>query len=149
MQVQKGHFDWWSFGAWWWHFWKEGIKYDLLEKTPPKLAKRFERYGLLKFKNSWDWIDHIFSTIHEKFMILDFLEMEEQDLQLSCWTKFHLKLSWWCNLELKLVQNRSIFGKFKLQVTCYFWKVLIWLQILQCWCLKCQMRLVWTWMKYL
>ena len=49
------------------------------------------------------WLNHISSTTHEKSMILDVLEMGEKDLQLSCWTKFHLKISWWCNLELKLV----------------------------------------------
>jgi hypothetical protein len=55
---------------------------------------------------------------------------------------------WWCKIELKLVQNPSIFGKFKLWVTFYFGKFFTGPQILQCECLKCQMRLVWTWMKY-
>ena len=53
-------------------------------------------------------------------MILDFLEMGEKYLQLSCWTKFHLKLSWWCKLEEKTFpflaisnyRSLTIFGNF-------------------------------------
>ena len=80
----------------------------------------FESCACLKFKFTWPWLIHIFSTIHEKFMILDFLEMGEQDLQISCWKKFHLKLSWWCNLEEKTFpflaisnyKSLTIFGNF-------------------------------------
>ena len=32
-------------------------------------------------------------------MFLDFLERLEQDLQLSCWKNFDLKLAWTCNFE--------------------------------------------------
>ena len=68
----------------------------------------------------WPRLIHISSTTHEKFMTLDFLEMGEQDLQLSCWTKFHLNHFWWCNLEEKTFpflailnyKSLSIFGKF-------------------------------------
>ena len=53
------------------------------------------------FKHTFPWLDHISLTTHHKSMTLDFLEMGEKDLQLSCWTKFHLKLFWWCKIELK------------------------------------------------
>ena len=62
--------------------------------------------------------EHIFSTIHHKFMILDFLEMGEKDIQLSCWTNFHLKLLWCWKVELKWVQKLVIFGNF--QITGHF-----------------------------
>ena len=51
--------------------------------------------------HTWQSFDHISSTIHQMLMILDFLEMGERDIQLSCWTKFHLKLFWTCNFVVK------------------------------------------------
>ena len=77
----------------------EHIKSEMLQKEPFQLALWFKSYAFLKFKISWPWFDHILPTIHEKFMFLDFLETWEQDIQLSCWTKFHLKLVWWSNFE--------------------------------------------------
>ena len=59
------------------------------------------RYGLLKFTNFWNWIDHILTTIHGIWEFLDFLKMGEQDLQLSCWAKIHLKLVSWCKFKIK------------------------------------------------
>jgi hypothetical protein len=73
--------------------WIVHIKREMLQKEPSHLALWFESYAFLKFKFTWQRLIHISSTIHEKFMFLDFLEMGEQDLQLSCWTIFHLKLS--------------------------------------------------------
>ena len=99
--------------------------------------------------HTWQWFDHISSTTHHKFMILDFLEMGEKDLQLSCWTKFHLKPLWCWKVELKLVQKLAIFGNLKLQVTFHFGKLLIWLQNLQGRCLTCWINLFGTWMKCL
>ena len=96
--------------------------------------------------HTWQWLDHISSTIHQMLMILDFLEMGERDLKLSCWTKFHLKLIWCWKVELKLVQKLSIFGNLKLQVTFHFGKLLHWLQILQSRGLTWWIGLVWTWM---
>ena len=72
------------------------------------------------FKHTLPWLDHISSTIHKKFMFLDFLERWEQDLKLSCWTKFYLKLSWWCKVEEKTFpflvvwnyKSLTIFGNF-------------------------------------
>ena len=58
--------------------------------------------------HTWQWLDHISLTIHQMLMILDFLEMGERDIQLSCWTKIHLKLLWWCKIKLNLNQNLSI-----------------------------------------
>ena len=144
MPFQKFHFDWWSFGEWWWQIWKEGIKCDLLQKTPPNLAKWFERYGLLKFKNFWDWIDHNLPTIHGNWVFLDFLEMGEQDLQLSCWAKIHLKLVWWSNFE---EQDFPFLANSNYRSSFHFWKFLIWLQILPWWCLSWYMRPIWTWMR--
>ena len=99
--------------------------------------------------HTWQWFDHIFSTIHQMLRILDFLEMGEKDIQLSCWTKFHLKLLWCWKVELKLVQNLAIFGNLKLQVTFHFGKLLIWLQNLQGMSLTCWINLFGTWMKCL
>jgi hypothetical protein len=96
------------------------------------------------FKHTWQWFDHISSTIYHKFMILEFLEMGEKYIQLSCWTKFHLKPLWWCKIKLNLDQNLSIFGNFQLQVTFHFGKLLPWLQILQDRGLKWQMNLIWN-----
>ena len=53
-------------------------------------------------------------------MFLDFLKRWEQDLQLSCWTKFDLKLAWWCKIEEKTFpflavwnyRSPTIFGNF-------------------------------------
>ena len=59
------------------------------------------RYGSLKFTNFWNWIDHILQTTHGIWEFLDFLKMGEQDLQLSCWAKIHLKLLSWCKLRIK------------------------------------------------
>ena len=78
------------------------------------------RYGPLKFMKLWKWIDHILPTIHGNWEFLDFLEMGEQDLQLSCWAKIHLKLVSWCKfgikkfpfLAVKITGPVSIFGNF-------------------------------------
>ena len=56
---------------------------------------------LLKFKNFWKRFDHNLPTIHGNWEFLDFLEMGEQDLQLSCWAKIHLKLVSWCKFKIK------------------------------------------------
>jgi len=96
------------------------VKWDLLKKESPKLAKWFESYASLKFQNSWKWFDHNLPTINEKWVFFDFLERQEQDLQLSCWTKFDLKLAWWCKFEEKTFpflaiwnyRSLTIFGNF-------------------------------------
>ena len=108
------------FDEMWWWIWIVHIKCGLLKKESPNLAKWFKSYATLKFKNSWQWFDHNLPTTHEKFMFLDFLERWEQDLQLSCWTKFHLKHFWTCNFKEKTFpflailnyKSLSIFGKF-------------------------------------
>jgi hypothetical protein len=99
---------------------KVHVKCDLLKKESPNLAKWFKSYGTLKFNFFWKWFDHNLPTTHEKFMFLDFLERWEQYLQLSCWTKFHLKHFWTRNFEVKNFpflavfnyKSLSIFGKF-------------------------------------
>ena len=80
---------------------KEHVKWSLLKKESLNLAKWFKSYPTLKFKISWQWFDHNLPTTNEKWMFLDILERWEQDLQLSCWTKFGLKLSWWFKFEEK------------------------------------------------
>jgi hypothetical protein len=53
-------------------------------------------------------------------MFLEFLKMGEQDIQLSCWEKFDLKLPWTYNLEEKTFpflaisnyRSLTIFGNF-------------------------------------
>ena len=82
-------------------------------------------------------------------MILDFLEMGEKDIQLSCWPKFHLKPLWCWKVKLKVDQKLAVFGNFQLQVTFHFWKLLIWLQNLQGRCLPWWIGLFRTWMKCL
>ena len=106
------------------------------------MACRTSMYTLWSFA-------HNFSTIHQMLMILEFLEMGEKDLQLLCWTKFHLKLLWCWKVKLNVVQKLAISGNLKLQVTFLFWKLLIWLQILQCRHLSWWMNLFGTWMKCL
>jgi hypothetical protein len=34
------------------------------------------------FKHTLPWLDHISSTTHHKYMILNFLEMGEKDIQI-------------------------------------------------------------------
>ena len=80
---------------------KVHVKCGLLKKESLNLAFPFKSYATLKFNFFWKWFDHNLPTTHEKFMFLDFLERWEQDLQLSCWTKFHLKHFWTCNFEVK------------------------------------------------
>ena len=70
--------------------------------------------AIWSFKHTLPWFDHNSLTIHHEFMILDFLEMGEKDLQLLCWTKFHLKPPWCWKVELKLVQKLAIFGNLKI-----------------------------------
>jgi len=105
-------------------------------KNPPNLALWFGRYGPLKFTNWWKWFDHILTTTHGILMFLDFLKMGEQDLQLSCWEKIHLKLVSWCNFE---DQDFPFLANSNYRSTFYFWKFLVWLQILPWWCLTCYM----------
>ena len=103
-----------------------------------------EDMPLWSSKNFWEWFDHNLPTTHEKWVFLDFLEMGEQDIQLSCWAKFHLKLVWWSNFE---DQDFPFLANSNYRSTFYFWKFLVWLQILHCGCLTCYMRLIWTWMR--
>ena len=49
----------------------------------------------------WISLSHNLTTIHGIFKFLDFLERWEQDLQLSCWTNFHLKLLWTRGFEVQ------------------------------------------------
>jgi hypothetical protein len=109
-----------SFNEMWCMNWIEEIKRNLLQKVPLHLALWCESYPTLKFNFFGQWFDHNLPTTHEKFMFLDFLERWEQDLQLSCWTKFHLKHFWTCNFKEKTFpflailnyKSLSIFGKF-------------------------------------
>ena len=103
-------------------------------------------YGSLKFTNFWNWIDHILTTIHGIWVFLDFLKMGEQDLQLSCWAKIHLKLVSWCKFE---DQDFPFWVSFSYRSSFHFWKFLIWLQILPWWCLTWYMKTIWTWMSSL
>ena len=90
----------------------------------------------------WKWNDHILQTIHGIWEFLDFLKMGDQDIQLSCWEKIHLKLVSWCKFRIKkypflaveITGPLSISGKFS-----------DWLQILPwCW-LPWHMRPIRTW----
>ena len=90
-----------AFGKMWWWIMKVHIKCGLLKEKPSNLATPCESYGTLNSGIFWNWSDHILLTTHENFKFLDFLEWWDQDLQLSCWTKFHLKLVWWSNFEEK------------------------------------------------
>ena len=92
----------------------------------------------------WEWFDHNLPTIHGNWVFLDFLEMGEQDLQLSCWAKIHLKLVSWCKFE---DQDFPFLVSFSYRSSFHFWKFLIWLQILPWWCLTWYMRPIWTWMR--
>ena len=68
--------------------------------------------------------------------------MGEQDLQLSCWAKIHLKLVSWCKFE---DQDFPFLVSFSYRSSFHFWKFLIWLQILPwCW-LPWHMRPIRTW----
>ena len=95
-------------------------KEEECKKSHPFWSFGWEVMSIWSSMHTLPCSDHISLTTHEKLMILDFLEMGEKDLQLSCSTKFNLKLSWWCNLELKTfpflaISNYkllSIFGKF-------------------------------------
>ena len=64
--------------------------------------------------------------------------------QNSIWSFFDGgKLGWSRSKNLPSFWKLETIGHFS------FWKPLLWPQILQCEYLKCQMRLVWTWMEYL
>ena len=103
-----------------WCTMKVHVKYGLLKEKSTKLAFPCESYDTLNLGIFWKWLDHILPTTHGNFMFLDFLEMGEQDLQLSCWTNFHLKLAWWGKLEEKTFpflaisnyRSLTIFGNF-------------------------------------
>ena len=60
-----------------------------------------ESYATLIIGIFGKWMDHNLPTIHGNFKFLNFLERLDQDLQLSCWTNFHLKLLWTCNFVVK------------------------------------------------
>ena len=94
-------------------------------------------------------LDHNFSTTHQMLMILNFLKRGVKDLQLSCWPKFKLKLLWCWKVKLNMVQNLPFLETWKLEVIFHFWKLLIWLQILQGRCLTCWITFFGTWMKCL
>ena len=85
----------------WSYIMKVHVKWGLLKERSPKLDIPCESYATLILGIFGKWLDHILLTIHEKFKLLDFLERWEQDLQLSCWTNFHLKLFWTCNFVVK------------------------------------------------
>ena len=121
----------------------EHVKWRLLQKESHELAFWFKSYASLKFKNAWQWFDHNLPTINEKWVFLDFLERQEQDLQLSCWTNFDLKLSWTCNFE----ENDFPFWAGENYRSLPFWETFVLPQILHYGCLKCQMKLIWTWMR--
>ena len=109
-----------GFGKYWsWH--------AICKKNGPNWSFGSKVMALWSFMHTWWSFDHNFPTIHQMLMILDFLEMGEKDLQLSCWTKFHLKLLWCWKVKLNVNQKLAIFGNLKLQVTFHFGKLLIWL----------------------
>ena len=71
------------------------------KKEPHELALWIKSYATLKFNFFVLRSIHNLPTTNEKFMFLDFLERWEQDLQLSCWTNFHLKLPWTRGFEVQ------------------------------------------------
>ena len=90
-----------NFDEMWWCIMKVHVKCGLLKERSLNLAIPCESYATLNLGIFWKWLDHNLPTTHEKWVFLDFLEMGEQYLQLSCWTKIHLKLVWWSNFEEK------------------------------------------------
>ena len=80
---------------------KVHVKWSFHIKRSSNLDTPCGSYALLIMGQFWNWLDHNLPTIHGNFKFLDFLERWEQDLQLSCWTNFHLKLPWTCNFEVK------------------------------------------------
>jgi len=124
-KIQKESLEKWLFAMMvfdeiWWCIMKVHVKCGLLKERSPNLAIPCESYATLNLGIFGKWFDHNLPTTHEKFMFLDFLERWEQDLQLSCWTKFHLKHFWTRNFEEKNFpflaifnyKSLSIFGKF-------------------------------------
>ena len=69
--------------------------------------------------------------------------MGEQDLQLSCWAKIHLRLVSRCKFE---DQDFPFMAGFSYRPSFHFGKFMIWLQILPWWCLAWYMMTIWTWM---
>ena len=80
---------------------KVHVKWSLLIKRSTILDIPCESYATLIIGIFGKWMDHNLPTIHGNFKFLDFLERWDQDLQLSCWTNFHLKLPWTCNFVVK------------------------------------------------
>jgi hypothetical protein len=80
---------------------KVHVKWSLCIKRSLNLDTPCGSYAPLIMGHFWNWMDHNLPTIHGKFKFLDFLERWEQDLQLSCWTNFHLKLPWTRGFEVK------------------------------------------------
>ena len=108
------------FDEMWWWIMIVHVKWSLLKETSLNLALWIKSYVTLKINFFGQWSIHNLPTTNEKFMFLDFLERWEQDLQLSCWTKFHLKHFWTRNFEEKNFpflaifnyESLSTFGKF-------------------------------------
>ena len=134
-----------------WWIWKFKIFLSSFQKVifHDHLIIGWEVMPIWSSNHTLSSFDHISLTTHEKLMILDFLEMGEKDIQLSCWPKIHLKPLWCWKVKLNVDQKLAIFGNLKLQVTFHFWKLLIWLQNLQDRCLSWWINLFWTWMKCL
>jgi hypothetical protein len=80
---------------------KVHVKWSLHIKRSLNLDTPCGSYAPLIMGHFWNWMDHNLPTIHGNFKFLDFLERWDQDLQLSCWTNFHLKLPWTCNFVVK------------------------------------------------
>ena len=99
--LKKCHFAMRVFDEMWLCTMKDHMKCGFLQEKSTNLAFPCESYGTLNLGIFWKWLDHILPTTHGNFKFLDFLEWWDQDLQLSCWTKFHLKLVWWSNFEEK------------------------------------------------
>ena len=126
--------------------WIVHVKREMLQKEPLHLALWFESYAPLKFNVHLAKIDPY--LFNHKWEIHDLGLFGNGRTRPT--TFMFNKISFEAFLMMQTWgENLSIFGNFKLQVTYYFWKVFIWLYFLHCWCLKCQMKLVWTWMKCL
>ena len=80
---------------------KVHVKWSLHIKRSLNLDTPCGSYAPLIMGHFWNWMDHNLPTIHGIFKFLDFLERWEQDLQLSCWTNFHLKLPWTRGFEVQ------------------------------------------------
>ena len=98
-----------------WWIWKVHVMRRIMQKGALNLELWVKSYGLLKFHAHLTMIgSYLLNHSSDAHDLGLFGNGRERDLQLSCWTKIHLKLLWCWKVKLNVVQKLAIFGNLKL-----------------------------------